>query len=82
VEEVLTVLAGEAEMWVGGERAVLSGGQLVIVPAGHPHGFRNAGETTLHVEATLAAPVFEAAYDDLREIGRRWLPVLEAARGS
>jgi mannose-6-phosphate isomerase-like protein (cupin superfamily) len=46
----------------------------VIVPAGHPHGFDNSGETTLHVEAILAAPMFEVAFEDLRETGRRWLP--------
>ncbi len=74
VEEVLTVLAGQAEVWVGEERATLRVGQSVIVPAGHRHGFRNVGETTLHVEAILAEPIFEAAFDDLRETGRRWLP--------
>jgi mannose-6-phosphate isomerase-like protein (cupin superfamily) len=74
VEEVLTVLAGQAEVWVGDERAILRVGQSVIVPAGYRHGFRNPGGTTLHVEATLAAPMFEAAFDDLRETGRRWLP--------
>jgi quercetin dioxygenase-like cupin family protein len=74
VEEVLTVLAGQAEVWVGDERTTLTAGQSVIVPAGYRHGFRNLTETTLHVEATLAAPMFEAAFDDLRETGRRWLP--------
>jgi mannose-6-phosphate isomerase-like protein (cupin superfamily) len=72
VEEVLTVLAGRAEIWVGEVRATVTAGQSVIVPAGHRHGFRNAGETTLHVQATLAAPIFEAAFDDLNETRRRW----------
>ena len=49
-------------------------GQLVIVPAGRKHGFSNTGTTVLHIESTLAAPVFEAAYDDKRETPRRWLP--------
>jgi mannose-6-phosphate isomerase-like protein (cupin superfamily) len=74
VEEVLTVLAGQAEIWVGDEYAALTAGQSLIVPAGYRHGFRNTGGTTLHVEATLAAPMFEAAFDDLRETKRRWLP--------
>jgi mannose-6-phosphate isomerase-like protein (cupin superfamily) len=52
----------------------LTNGQLVIVPAGREHGFSNTGQTTLHIESTLAAPVFEAAYDDKRESPRRWLP--------
>ena len=47
---------------------------LLIVPAGRKHGFSNNGATTLHIRSTLAAPVFEAAYDDKRETPRRWLP--------
>jgi mannose-6-phosphate isomerase-like protein (cupin superfamily) len=58
VEEVLTVRAGRAEIWVGEERATMTAGQSVIVPAGHRHGFGNTGETTLHIEAILAAPLF------------------------
>ena len=75
VEEVLSVLAGEAEMWVGEERATVTTGQSVMVPAGRPHGFRNTGTGTLHVQAILAAPIFEAAFEDARETSRRWLPV-------
>jgi mannose-6-phosphate isomerase-like protein (cupin superfamily) len=74
VEEVLSVLEGEAEVWLGNERAIVQAGQSVIVPAGHKHGFRNAGRGRLRVQATLAAPIFEAAFDDARETSRRWLP--------
>ena len=74
VEEVLSVMAGEAEVWVGAERARIKAGQSVVIPAGIAHGFRNAGNDTLHVQATLASPVFEAAYEDKRETPRRWLP--------
>jgi quercetin dioxygenase-like cupin family protein len=74
VEEVLTVLEGQADVWVNEDHATLSAGHSVIIPAGHKHGFRNAGETTLHMEAILAEPIFEAAFEDLRETGRRWLP--------
>jgi len=74
VEEVLHVLDGKADVWIGDEHATLTSGQLVIVPAGRKHGFSNAGATVLHIESTLAAPVFEAAYDDKRETPRRWLP--------
>src|SRR3712207_143490 len=58
VEEVLTVLAGRAEIWIGEERTTLTVRQSVIVPAGHRHGFRNTGETILYMEAILAAPTF------------------------
>jgi mannose-6-phosphate isomerase-like protein (cupin superfamily) len=74
VEEVLTVLAGTAEMWIENDRTTLTAGQSMIVPAGRRHGFRNVGEDTLHVQATLAAPIFEAAFDDKSEVQRRWVP--------
>jgi mannose-6-phosphate isomerase-like protein (cupin superfamily) len=74
VEEVLHVISGQAEVWIGDDRAMLTDGQLVVVPAGRKHGFSNVGKDTLHITSTLAAPVFEAAYDDKRETPRRWLP--------
>ena len=75
VEEVLTVLDGEAEMWLDEERTRLTAGQSMVIPAGRKHGFRNVGERTLHVQATLAAPIFEASFDDAREVvSRRWVP--------
>ena len=75
VEEVLSVIDGTAEIWVGDERSTVTAGQSVIIPAGHMHGFRNAAATgTLHVQATLAAPIFEASYEDRTELSRRWVP--------
>jgi quercetin dioxygenase-like cupin family protein len=74
VEEVLHVLDGEADVWVGATHATLKAGQLMLVPAGVKHGFSNCGSGMLHIQSTLAAPVFEAAYDDKRETPRRWLP--------
>jgi quercetin dioxygenase-like cupin family protein len=75
VEEVLTVLEGQAEFWIENEREAVSAGQSVIVPAARHHGFRNTGLATLHVQSTLAAPIFEASYHDRNEISRRWVPV-------
>jgi quercetin dioxygenase-like cupin family protein len=72
VEEVLTVRAGEAEIWLEGERMTLSAGQSVIVPARKNHGFRNNGAGTLHLHAVLAAPVFEALAEGATEMTRRW----------
>jgi mannose-6-phosphate isomerase-like protein (cupin superfamily) len=80
VEEVLSVLNGHAEVWLDGETATLSSGQSIVVPAGSKHGFRNSGTSTLHVLATLAAPIFEASFDDEREVSRRWLPPRSAGR--
>jgi mannose-6-phosphate isomerase-like protein (cupin superfamily) len=74
VEEVLCVRNGQADVWIDDQHVTLTSGQLVVVPAGRKHGFANNGTTVLHIESTLAAPVFEAAYDDKRESPRRWLP--------
>ena len=71
VEEVLHVIEGRADVWIDDTHATLTSGQLAIVPAGRRHGFSNNGTTILHIQSTLAAPVFEAAYDDKRESPRR-----------
>ncbi len=42
-DQVLLVLEGEVEAEIGGERRNLSPGDVVIVPAGTPHRFSNAG---------------------------------------
>ncbi len=73
VEEVLTVMDGTAEVWVEDARATVTTGQSLLIPAGQKHGFRNVGETVLHVQAVLAAPVFEASFDDRTETQRRWV---------
>jgi mannose-6-phosphate isomerase-like protein (cupin superfamily) len=74
VEEVLSVIEGEAQIWVEDDSTTVKAGQSVVIPAGSRHGFRNSGENLLHVQATLAAPVFEASYDDRSERSRRWEP--------
>ena len=74
VEEVLTVVEGQAEVWLDGERATLAAGQSVVVPAGRKHGFRNSGPATLHVRAPLAATVFESWSVGEAEARRRRLP--------
>jgi quercetin dioxygenase-like cupin family protein len=72
VEELLTVREGEAEMWIDEDRAVLTAGRSLIVPALRQHGFRNCGAATLHIHAVLAAPVFEAMMEGAAEMTRRW----------
>jgi mannose-6-phosphate isomerase-like protein (cupin superfamily) len=76
VEEVLEVVDGNAEIWVGEEKTIVRANQSVLVPAGFKHGFRNVLTTTLHVRATLAASIFEASYDNSNETSRRWSPGL------
>ena len=76
VEEVLTVVAGRAEIWLADEKSVVLPGQSVLIPAGRKHGFRNIeSEGVLHVTATLAAPIFEASYEDRAELSRRYVPL-------
>ena len=72
VEEVLTVREGEAEMWLGAQRVMVTAGQSLIVPAGRNHGFRNSGNVTLHLHAVLASAVFEATPEGETEAVRRW----------
>lgn len=74
VEEVLEVIAGTAEITLRDETRIVTANQSVLIPAGARHGFRNVGEDTLHVRATLAAAIFEASYDDGRELSRRYVP--------
>ena len=75
VEEVLTVLSGEAEMWLNGEKIIVKAGQSLIVPARRLHGFRNSGADILHLHAVLASPIFEALPEGATELVRRWVPV-------
>jgi quercetin dioxygenase-like cupin family protein len=72
VEEILTVRAGEAEMWLDQERVIVKAGQSLIVPAFRLHGFRNSGAVTLHIHAVLASCVFEATPEGASEPVRRW----------
>ncbi|MFO1090762.1 MAG: cupin domain-containing protein [Hyphomicrobiales bacterium] len=74
VEEVLTLLEGEAEIWVEKEKIIGTKWKSVLIPPGYWHGFRNIGQGTLHMRAILAAPIFEASYEDRTEVGRRWVP--------
>jgi mannose-6-phosphate isomerase-like protein (cupin superfamily) len=74
VEEVLEVIDGRAEIFLGSESAIVTRNQSVLIPAGVKHGFRNLEKTVLHVRATLAAPIFEASYENRNEISRRWSP--------
>lgn len=76
VEEVLTVIAGRAEMWIDDEHNVLTSGQSLVVPASGKHGFKNVGTGTLHIHAVLASPIFEATFDGPAGVVRRWLPTI------
>jgi mannose-6-phosphate isomerase-like protein (cupin superfamily) len=75
VEEVIAVVAGEAELWCDDSTVALSAGDSVLIPPHSRHGFRNAGETTLHIFAvfgTAHPPIsYEEEPDTTFEIGGR-----------
>jgi quercetin dioxygenase-like cupin family protein len=48
-EEILYVVAGEAEAEVGEERGRISAGDLAVIPAMVPHGLVNVGRETVKV---------------------------------
>jgi len=72
VEEVLTVVAGTADMWIDKDHALVTSGQSLIVPAHRRHGFKNIGSDMLHIHAVLASPIFEALPDGATESVRHW----------
>jgi quercetin dioxygenase-like cupin family protein len=45
-DEIVYVLDGTYEVWLGDERRTISTGGCAILPRGIPHGFRNAGDTS------------------------------------
>jgi quercetin dioxygenase-like cupin family protein len=64
VEEAVSVLAGDAELWVEDERRRLGPGDTVVVPPDRRHGFTNVGTSTLHTLAVFADPTPPVVYDD------------------
>lgn len=74
IEEILEVIEGEAKVFLRNESMLVRQNQSVLVPAGAKHGFVNVGTGILKVRATLAAPIFEASYDDRAELARRYVP--------
>lgn len=72
VEEVLMVREGEADMWIGETHVTVSASQSLLIPPLRLHGFRNSGSGTLHVQAVLASPIFEATPEGAAEPVRRW----------
>lgn len=69
-EELLHIIEGEAEVTVGDETGILSGGQLALVPKLAPHNLRNTGNTTVKVLGFFGgANNIESVFEDV------WLPI-------
>lgn len=52
-DEVITVLDGTLEMWIGDERLLVGANHTVALPAGVPHGFVAAGPGPARILAFL-----------------------------
>jgi len=57
-DQVLYVISGEIEAEIGSEKATLHAGDVVIVPAGAAHRFRNAGKTPAQTLNVYAPPAY------------------------
>jgi len=63
-EEILYVVAGEAEAEVGGERGRLAAGDLAVIPAMIPHGLVNVGNETLKVVGFFSESEIVSSFDE------------------
>lgn len=61
-DEIIYVLEGEAEQWVGSEMKRLGPGGLAHIPAGTPHATRNSGSTPLKFLAILSPSEAEGEF--------------------
>lgn len=52
-EEIIFVLEGQAEQWVGETKKILKAGEMALIPAGTPHMTLNPGPDTLKFLAIL-----------------------------
>lgn len=63
-EEVVLVLAGTLEGWIGEERGTLDTGALLLIPAMQPHGLRNIGSETARAIGFFAGATVESTFAD------------------
>jgi quercetin dioxygenase-like cupin family protein len=63
-EEILVILAGEAEAEVRGERAELVTGGLALVPAMAAHDVRNVGSKTLRVVGFFSSAAVVTEFEE------------------
>ena len=57
-DEVIVVLEGEATLDDGVRPRVVRAGDIVVIPAGQPHGFTNTGDRPLRQVDIHASPRF------------------------
>lgn len=59
MEEIIYVLSGQAEQWVGRESRRLGPGDMAHIPKNDVHGTYNAGDETLVILAILSPAIFD-----------------------
>src|SRR3954447_7451517 len=62
-EETIVVIAGAAEVEIGGEEACVAAGAAAVVPREVPHEVRNAGDEPLRFVALYAANEVVTTYE-------------------
>lgn len=63
-EEILYLVAGEAEAEVGNERGRLTAGDLAVIPAMVPHGLANVGDETVKVVGFFSESEIISTFDE------------------
>ena len=63
-EEILYVVAGEAEAEVGDERGRIVAGDLAVIPAMVPHGLVNTGEEPVKVVGFFSESEVISTFDE------------------
>lgn len=63
-EEILYLVAGEAEAQVGNERGRLATGDLAVIPAMVPHGLVNNGDETLKVVGFFSESEITSSFEE------------------
>jgi quercetin dioxygenase-like cupin family protein len=63
-EEILYIVAGEAEAQVGDERGLVRAGDLAVIPELVPHGLVNVGDETVKVVGFFCRPEIISTFDE------------------
>jgi quercetin dioxygenase-like cupin family protein len=61
VDELVAILDGDGEYRLGSRRQHVTGGSIIFVPAGTPHGTENVGNRPLHLYGIFPTTVVEIA---------------------
>lgn len=59
VDELVAIIQGKGEVRLGSRRQRVSGGAIIFVPAGTPHGTANLGAERLHLYGIFPTTVVE-----------------------